>query len=135
MGFFKKLGNAFGDVAGIGIKLAKDNPELATLAAIGIGTGGFGLAAAPAAGATGTAAATTGATTAGTAAAGAPSALASGSWLSHPYTQAGMGLLSSMDSGGQPQPQQQMNEASALRHLQQQQQQGYTPYGRGGLLG
>lgn len=70
---------------------------------------------------------------------GGTSTAASGSWLNNPYVQTGTGLLkqnqqqrqATMNSVGN----QQLPQASAGRYAQQQDQQGYNPYGRGGLLG
>lgn len=75
----------------------------------------------------------------GAGAGGGSSAAASGSWLNNPYVQTGKGLLqqnqqqrqATMNSVGN----QQLPQASAGRYAQQQDQQGYNPYGRGGLLG
>lgn len=94
-----------------------------TVTGAGMGAGGGGAAAAGGGGA----------------GAGGTSAAASGSWLSNPYVQTGMGLLqqrqqqqqATMNSVGN----QQLPQASAGRYAQQQDQQGYNPYGRGGLLG
>lgn len=72
------------------------------------------------------------ATNAGTA--GAQAGAQSGAWLKNPYVQTGMGLLQQRQANQTQPAQVQMPQVSAARYAQQE-QQGYTPYGRGGLLG
>ncbi len=135
MGIFSSLGKAIGGGAKLvskGFDWAKENPELAAIAGIGVATGGFGLAGAGAAGggaaAAGTTAATTGATTGaatGAATTGATAA-GTGSMISNPYAQAGLGLLqgqlSKPDAQAQPV---QMQQSNLMQQLQQQQGAGY----------
>lgn len=105
--------------------------------AMGAGAGGAAQGGAGGAAATGGQAAGAGAANAAPAA-GGQSALTSGSWLNNPYVQAGQNLLQQRQQA-QQQAMQSVSgntapQTSAARYAQQE-QQGYNPYGRGGLLG
>lgn len=66
--------------------------------------------------------------------AGAQTGAQAGSWLKNPYVNTGMNLLQ-QNKANQAQPAQiQMPQSSAGRYATQE-QEGYSPYGRGGLLG
>ncbi len=109
---------------------------LGGIAAGGAMGAGAGAGAGGGAGATGGGAASAGGQAA--AGTGGQSAIASGSWLNNPYVQAGQGLLQQRQQA-QQQAMQSVNgnpvpQTSAARYAQQE-QQGYSPYGRGGLLG
>lgn len=66
--------------------------------------------------------------------AGAQTGAQAGSWLENPYVNTGMNLLQ-QNKANQAQPAQiQMPQSSAGRYATQE-QEGYSPYGRGGLLG
>lgn len=104
--------------------------------AMGAGAGGAGQAGAgagSAAGGTGQVVGQTAGQTAGTTA-------QSGSWLNNPYVQQGQNLLQQKQAQqqqlmAQTQQQNQMPRSNVQQLLANQEQQGYTPYGRGGLLG
>lgn len=88
----------------------------------------------------GTAGATAGQTAGTTAQTAGTTTAQSGSWLNNPYLKAGQNLLQQQQQAqqqtmAQTQQQNQMPRSNVQQYLANSEQQGYSPYGRGGLLG
>lgn len=123
-------------------KINKNSDAIMGVILGGIAAGGA-MGAGAGAGASGGAGATGGGTAAAsgasTGAATGGGAATSGSWLNNPYVQQGQNLLQQRQQAQQQamasvQQNNQVKPVSAARYAQQE-QQGYSPYGKGGLLG